>query len=709
MAIACVLLLFSTFMAFRPVLDKKVEFLNFDDNRYVYENEHVMQGLTRGSIAWAFTSLEYDNWHPLTWLSHMADRTIFGPESPQHPWGCHLTNIVIHAVNGIVLFLALCRMTAAVWPSLLVAVLFSVHPLRTESVAWISERKDVLSGLFFVLTLWAYAAYASRARSWTRYCLVIVLFAVGLLAKPILVTLPVLLLLLDYWPLKRIAPGRTESGARECDRTALSSLLWEKVPLVALAAGSSIVTLVAQQGAMKVIDTITLPMRLENALVSYATYIGEIFYPAHLAPLYPFPEHGIPGSRMAISVVALATITALVVHLRDWPWLTVGWLWYLVAVTPVIGLVQVGVQAMADRYTYLPHIGLYIMLAWSLEAVRAFLRFPRWVWAAALAILTPVLVVATADQTAIWTDNKTFWTAALQANPQIALAENNLGYINEHDEGNFDLAFQRYQHAVEIRPRYVEAHINLGNGYMHKGEAAAAAQHPSEAKQYFDQAMQHYRTAIEIRPDFDLGYVNLGTALMLTGDLPQAEMMLRNGLQANSQNVDAYGKLGAVLYQQKKYDEAIPCYTILLQLPPTATGATKMLGYLYYAKREPKKALEYWTAFLGSQPDSLPVLTMTAWLLATDPDPSVRDGNKAVALAERAVKISQGRNSRVLIALAAAYAETGDFTLAAQTVEQAGRLPDRPLKDDDLIQLQKHYQSGNRYYDGNAQVIMPCR
>ncbi len=371
LAAVCALLLLSTILAFRPAMDKNFGFVNYDDNRYI--NEHVAQGLTKDSITWAFTTLEYDNWHPLTWLSHMLDRQLFGPESLQRPWGYHLTSILIHAINVLVLFLALRRMTSALWPSLLVAILFGLHPLRAESVAWISERKDVLSGLFFLLTLWAYAAYASHSRSWARYGLVIVLFIVGLTAKPMLVTLPVLLLLLDYWPLGRLPLGGAGSqpagNAADWQSVPPSRMriLLEKAPLFVLAIASSVVTLIAQGGAMKVIDTITFRMRLENALVSYAAYIGEIFYPVNLAPLYPFPEHGVPWPNIAVAVLVLAAITALVLRLRDWRWLTVGWLWYLLALLPVIGLVQVGVQAMADRYTYLPHIGLYVMLAWSAE------------------------------------------------------------------------------------------------------------------------------------------------------------------------------------------------------------------------------------------------------------------------------------------------------------------------------------------------------
>jgi protein O-mannosyl-transferase len=722
---ACAGLLLITFLAFRPALDKDAGFVNLDDNRYVYDNEHVKQGLTGDSIAWAFTSLEYDNWHPLTWLSHMLDRTIFGPKSLEHPRGYHLVNVLIHAINVLVLFLLLIRMTSAPWPSLLVAILFGIHPLRAESVAWISERKDVLSGFFFLLTIWAYAGYARR-RSWVRYflyCLAIVIFAAGLMAKPMLVTLPVLLLLLDYWPLVRLGAGQAgsreqgagsgEHGARQKKLVRFGApfgrlsapdsllpvpcsplaLLLEKIPFAVLAVASSIVTVIAQRGAMLVIDTITLPMRLENALVSYAAYVGEIFFPVRLAPLYPFPEHGVPVLSIAVSALALATITAVVAWMRKWRWLTVGWLWYLVAVTPVIGLMQVGVQAMADRYTYLPQVGLYVMLAWSLEALSAALPFRRWVWSAGLAALVPILILATSAQTSIWKNSETLWTGALKANPNIALAENNLGYVDQSN-GRMDQAFERYKHAVEIRPRYVEAHINLGNMYMVKNQ--------------IDEAVKHYRTAIEIRPDYILGYVNLGAALTVRGDLPGAEEALRKALQLDAHDLDANRKMGNLLIRRQKYEEAIPCYAFLAQLPPTAGEATATLGYLYYVTHQPQKALECWTNSLESQPDSLPVLTMTAWLLATDPDRAVRDGNRAVALAERAIRVSGGRDARVLAALAAGYAETGDFVLAAQTVEQAIRLQGAATKDPKMLKLLQYYQSRRPFYDREAIVIMPA-
>ena len=630
LAAACAVLVLSTLLAFRPALDKDFGFVNLDDNHYVYDNSHVTQGLTRESVAWAFTSLEFDNWHPLTWLSHMVDRQYFGEESLQNPWGYHLTSILLHTISVVVLFLVLVRMTSQPWPSFAVAVLFGIHPLRTESVAWISERKDVLSGLFFMLTLWAYAAYAMHRpggkgdsphlcaapygpfrqmgtvpfSAWVRYGLVIGLFALGLMAKPMLVTLPVLLLLLDYWPLRRL-PGagsraqgaakgrelRDESpGARKLStlnrqlstlnspRSALGAprsiflpLIVEKLPLFVLSAASCAVTIIAQRGAMKVIDTITFRLRWQNALASCATYIGQIFCPIHLYPLYPFPEHGIPWPELVLAVVSLATITGIIVWLRAWRWLTVGWLWYLVTLLPVIGLVQVGVQARADRYTYLSHIGLYIMLAWTAEKLLAGLSIRSWVWAAALTLLVPILVESTAAQTRNWKDSEALWTSTLRANPDVALAHNNLGYIRESQQ-KFDEAFEHYRRAVEIRPRYVEGHINLGNIYMRRKE--------------IDKAMEHYATAIDIRSDFELSYVRMADALMSRGNWTGAEANLRRALSIDPQYVVAHWMLGEALCQQRKFEDGIAEYRLAVRLSPGfSSGWTSLAQTLSYLGR----------------------------------------------------------------------------------------------------------------------------
>ena len=363
-AAVCGFLLLAVALVFGQTV--RHDFVNYDDNAYVYENPQVAGGLTAHGIAWAFTSFHVSNWHPLTWLSHMLDCQFYG----LHAGGHHLTNVLLHAATAILLFLVLRRMTGDLWPSAFVAAVFAIHPLRAESVAWVAERKDVLSGLFFMLTLGAYAGYARRPFSLGRYLTVVLLFALGLMAKPMLVTLPFVLLLLDYWPLGRIGPHR---------RTGISSfrrVVVEKIPLLALTAASCVATVIAQGTAVIAIDVIPLPSRIANALVSYVAYMGQLFYPAGLAVLYPHPEGGLPIWKVAASSLVLAGISAAaLVWRRRFPYLFVGWFWYVGMLVPVIGLVQVGLHAMADRYTYLPQIGLCIAVTWGVAQLAASRRY----------------------------------------------------------------------------------------------------------------------------------------------------------------------------------------------------------------------------------------------------------------------------------------------------------------------------------------------
>ncbi len=709
----CIILSLLTWVAFQVVSSKDFSYVNLDDNRYVYNNAHVVQGLTKESIEWAFTSLEYDNWHPLTWLSHMLDSQMFGPEGLQHPWAYHRTNLLLHTANVVVLFLALRQMTSALWPSMLVAVLFAVHPMRAESVAWISERKDVLSGLFFMLTLWAYGRYATREWSWPRYLLVVTFYGLGLMAKPMLVSLPVLLLLLDYWPLRRppysplpysgkgpgaraIRSGQLSIAPRRgMAAILLSRAIIEKAPLFLLALASCSITMFAQRGAMLVIDNISFSMRLTNSVAAYASYVGMLFWPANLAPMYPFPEHGIAWLKVTISLAVLVGVSALAIRQRRCGWLAVGWLWFLISIFPVIGLVQVGVQSMADRYTYLPHIGLYIVLAWGLETWMA--RWPqrRWTWAAAVAVAIPLFALKTSVQTATWKNNDTFWTAALASNPDIAVAHNNLGYIRQ-EQGRMDEAFEHFCRAVEIRPRYVEGHINLGNVLTFKGQ--------------LEEGLKHYRTAIEIRPDFDQSYVNLGTGLMLRGDFPEAEKNFRIALKINPEYTEAGMKLGTVLGRQQKFEEAIACYEAMLKFPGVRGDAAHSLGYLYFVTKRPIKALENWKLAIDVEPNSILALTMTAWLLSTDPDPVIRNPTEAIRLSNRAIEQSNRGYPHPFVALAAAQAEAGDFPAALQSLERARELGAKQANTERIIglagNLETFYRAGKICYNRDSLLLI---
>ena len=422
------------------------EFINFDDNVYVYDNPPIADGVTAGAIAWSFTSFHASNWHPLTWLSHALDCQLYGPHRPG--WH-HLTNVVLHAAVAIALFLVLWQMTGNLWPSAFVAAVFAVHPLRVESVAWVAERKDLLSGLFFMLTLGAYLRYVRHPFSWGRYLSVIAVFALGLMAKPMLVTLPFVLLLLDYWPLGRFSlrggadilvcqGDGGDSGRQEYlpHRPALRRLIVEKIPLLALAAASCVVTSLAQHSAIIPIDFAPVSSRIANALFSYVAYVGQFFYPSGLALFYPYPSAGIPLWKVVGAVAVLVGISAAaVLARRRLPYLFVGWFWYVGMLVPVIGLMQVGLQAMADRYTYLPQIGLCIAVTWGAANVAVRWPYRRWVYGVASLSLVAGLMAGAWRQTSYWNNSKTLWTRTLACTTGNVFAHNNLGGFGQSRRG----------------------------------------------------------------------------------------------------------------------------------------------------------------------------------------------------------------------------------------------------------------------------------
>ena len=382
----CIFLLAAVAAVFGQTL--RHGFVNYDDDEYVYENRHIYPGLTTKGIAWVFSHEHTANWHPLTGISHMLDCQIYGLNKVG---GHHLTSVVLHAATAIFLFLALLRMTGRLWPCAFVAAVFAIHPLRAESVAWISERKDVLSGLFFMLTLWAYAGYVRKPFSRLRYLAVAVCFALGLMAKPMLVTLPFVLLLLDYWPLGRFqAAGMGNAGGR---RRVAVRLVVEKIPLLVLVIGSCVATLWAQQKAIKAAAGYAMINRILNGLVSYVAYVVQMCWPAGLAPFYPLrSDDALLAVEAMAALVALAGISlATLLWRRRYPYLPVGWFWYLGMLVPVIGVVQVGGQAMADRYTYLPQIGIYLLIAWAACDLTCSWAYRRWVCGAAATVVLAAL------------------------------------------------------------------------------------------------------------------------------------------------------------------------------------------------------------------------------------------------------------------------------------------------------------------------------
>jgi tetratricopeptide (TPR) repeat protein len=496
------------------------EFINYDDPEYVVKNAPVTRGLTFDGIAWAFTHVHSCNWHPLTWISHMVDCQFWG----LNPTGHHFSNVLLHTVAVILLFLVFREMTAALWRSAFVAAVFAIHPLHVESVAWIAERKDILSAIFFTLTVWAYVRY-SRNPSFSRYALVTVFYVAGLLSKPMLVTLPFILFLLDYWPL-----NRTSEKSR--GRPELKRLVLEKLPLLGLALASSVVTLLAQQTSMHPIEELSLARRLCNAVVSPVDYLGQMFWPTNLAVLYPWEAIRLGPSRTGLSFLLLAGISVAVLLLRKHRYLVTGWFWYLVMLVPVIGIVQVGLQARADRYTYLPQIGLYLVLAWTITDLLA-ARPKRHIILAAVAgiILTPLVVLAR-NQTSYWKDSITLWTHALACTTDNTVAEGNTGEAY-HSLGKRQEAMYHFERALQIQPKQINVHSNLGVFYLEMGR--------------FNDSLVHLEKAIEIEPKFADAHYNLGNTYLEMGRGNDAVTQYRKALDLNPNDTQALNNMAWIL------------------------------------------------------------------------------------------------------------------------------------------------------------------
>jgi tetratricopeptide (TPR) repeat protein len=614
----CLALAAITFVVFGQTLGH--EFVNFDDNHYVYDNPMVARGLTFKGIVWAFTSIQADNWHPLTWLSHMLDCQLYG----LHPGGHHLTNVLLHTATVITLFLVLRQMTGALWRSAFVAAVFAIHPLRVESVAWVAERKDVLSGLFFMLTIAAYVCYVRHPRVWWRYGSVLLLFALGLMCKPMLVTLPLVLLVLDYWPLRRAElPGK---------------LAMEKLPLLALSIGACVATFLAQAGAMRSMDLFSLPFRLGNALLACSVYLGQMVFPAGLSVFYPYRRDGLPTGEMVLAGMLLVGFSAVAWwQRRRQPWLLSGWLWYLLMLLPVVGIIQVGAQSHADRYTYLPQIGICLAVTWFVGSVtvpvalagvtpgspRAKKVFGETLALPIIAVaILAILMVSASKQAAYWRNNERLWAHALACTTGNEVAHYYLA--NELlRKGQTEEAINHFQSALRIRPDYAMAHNNLGNAFFREGRT--------------DEAISQFQAALELKPDFAEAHYNLGVAFSQSG----------------------------------KTDGAIAQYQKALQLKPDYAHARDNLGKTLFIKGRVGEAIAQYQEALRFKPDDPAMENNLAWFLATAPDASLRDGRKAVELARQANALAGGKDPVIYHTLAAAYAEVGQFSDAIQSAQQA--------------------------------------
>jgi tetratricopeptide (TPR) repeat protein len=674
-------------------------FVNYDDPDYVSGNPVVKKGLTLQGAVWALTYGRIGHWHPLTWLSHMADCQIYGLWAGGH----HLTNVALHAAAAALLFLVLRDMTGKMWRSAFVAAVFAIHPLRVESVAWIAERKDVLSGVFFMLTLWVYAQYVRRP-SRGRYVGMTLLYGLGLLSKNTLVTLPFVLLLLDYWPLKRIADG----GSPVSD---LKPLLLEKIPLFLLSIGSCVVTALVPE---KITDGYQLPiwLRVGNALVAYVTYLRQMMFPAGLANPYPYPPDGVPFWQAALAFVLLVAISAGVfVGRNQRPFLLMGWLWYLGVMVPMIGIVQISYYAHADRYTYLPEIGLAIAGTWAVAEWSAGWKFRRAVSGGLMAVIIAALMVCAAIQTSFWKSSEPLWNHTLAVTSNNSFAHNNLA-VALLQKGDVDGAIVHLREAVAIWPDYAQAQNNLGNALLQKGRLDEAIARYQKAlaiqpdnievqnnlgiaffqKGLVDEAVAQYQKALAIEPDFAEAHNNLGNALYQKGRVDDAIVQFQKALAGKPDIADAHNNLGAALLQKGRVDEAIAqCQKALALQPGHAAARVNLGAALMQAGRMAEALGEYWKV-LETQPENVDALNNLAWALATGPQATLRDGVSAVALAQKAVRLSDGGNPRMLRTLAAAEAEAGRFVGAAETARQALQLAAVQKNDPLAATLQKELE-----------------
>jgi Tfp pilus assembly protein PilF len=547
-------LILLTVAVFWPVLN--LPFINVDDPEYITQNVHVLNGLNIRSFVWSLGTTHAANWHPVTWFSHMMDVTLFGIG----PRGHHAMNLLIHCGNAVLLFMVFSSFTGAIWRSAFLAALFAIHPLRVESVAWVSERKDVLSTFFWVAGILAYGAYVRRP-DWRRYGLLLALFVLGLASKPMLVTFPFTLLLIDVWPLKRI-------HLEGLSLHACWPFVREKLPLFAFSAASSLITFFAQRagGAMKAMEEISLGARLTNAVTAVVSYVHKTVWPTSLAIFYPFPESPVSNPKVLAMLLALIVATVLTIRVRrSHSFVAVGWLWFLGTLVPVIGLIQVGNQSMADRYTYVPGIGLALIIAWAIPALSA--RQPIRVGAVACAAAAGICLLSTATvrQIGYWSNELQLFEHALAVTERNWLAEYVIGTKLEQ-QGQIDAAIAKYRRALEIRPQAPEARNNLGNALIKQGKR--------------EEGIAHLREAVRLWPGYVSALSNLGAALCEGDQVEQGLLYLRQAVRQAPDDIPARYNLGLALLSLNRWEEARRHFEEVLRLAPNDVEARMQLERL---------------------------------------------------------------------------------------------------------------------------------
>jgi len=592
----CIFLMVATFCIYSQVQDH--EFINFDDDNFVTNNLNVQAGFTIESIKWAFTPSPTSYWIPITWLSHMLDYQLYG----LHPKGQYLTNLFLHISSVLILFIVLFRMTGALWQSGFVAAMFALHPLNVESVAWIAERKNVLSTLFWLLTMWAYIHYAEKPTV-KRYGLVFLFFTLGLMSKPMLVTLPFALLLLDYWPLRRLKLGQERdsnevSEKNTAQKSEIFRLVLEKVPLFLLTVGFSIVTVIAQKRFQEngnYTELLPFSERLINSIVSYMEYLRKMIWPENLAFFYPYP--GDTVWKGILCGMALVGITIISIRLiRKAPYFAVGWFWYLGTFVPVIGIVPVGGgwpgSVMSDRYAYIPLIGIFIIIAWGLPELISKWRYKEKVLSVSAGIIIFTLLITTWEQVSHWKNSITIFKHTIKVTdkkyPNLAIVHNNLGIALFAEQKNEE-AISHYKMAIKLNPDYALAHNNLGAVLF--------------AKQKNEEAISHYKMAIKLNPDYAEAHNNLGAALFNAKMTEEAIDYFKEAIKLNPDFADAHNNLGAALVAEGKMEEAISHYKMAIKIKPDYVEAHNNLGNALFQKGEMKEAINHYREALKLKPD----------------------------------------------------------------------------------------------------------
>jgi protein O-mannosyl-transferase len=666
-----------TLAAYEPM--RHNEFVNYDDNAYITTNPNVTGEITLNSVIWAFTKPHAVNWHPLTWLSHMLDCKLFG----LNPFGHHLVSLLFHIANAMLLFRILASMTGTTWASAFAAAVFALHPLQVESVAWAAERKTVLSGFFWLLTMLAYTWYTKQPRT-GRYILLFLVYGLCIMTKPVVVTLPLALLLLDYWPLERLHLRRPTTGKT----IPLNRLLLEKVPLLALSLVLSAITLLAQRQGKVIVGLERMPIdfRIANMFISYIRYIGKLIWPSRLAVFYPLRYTNFPIAAAVLCAIVFVLITVLVIAIgRRRKYVAMGWLWFVVTLVPVVGIVQSGQQAIADRYMYLPMLGLLFMAVWAVKELFNKRFFAKvFITQLALAVLLSAIII-TRTQVRYWQNAKTLFEHTLKVTEKNAVAENGYG-TTLFAEGQISEAEKHLRNALSIWPTYFGARNNLGKVLVAQGK--------------LNEAIACFTELLPVKINLEELHYNLAAAYSMQNKYDEAIKHLTAVLDQNPNYLDAREKMGVAMLAAGRTPEAIWYFNEAL---PTSTNKANIyanLGTAYLLNGKKEQAIQSWTKAVQLKPNSVSNLNNLAWLLATRDEVSAEDANKAVGFAENACKLTEYKEPVFLDTLAVAYAAAGRFddavTIANKAINTAKAIGREPIANE-IQERMKLYQAGRRY------------